>query len=187
VACALFDERGQARVVLTRRSSQLRSHTGQVSLPGGRVEAGEDPYSAALREAQEEIGLDRDKAQLIGRLSVQRTVVNPAPITPFVVAMPGRPQLHPNPDEVERVFTPSLVELMSKEVYHAELWGIPGEEPERSMHVFEIDGETVWGATARILFELLEVTCNQTTRQRRPLPPTGGWPSGGLRDGPNAR
>jgi 8-oxo-dGTP pyrophosphatase MutT (NUDIX family) len=160
VLCLLFDEvtagRVQAQVVLTRRSSKLRSHTHQVSFPGGRLEAGETPLAAALREAREEVGIDPGSVRVIGRLPALRTVVNPAPITPFVGVLPGRPVLVPNPAEVERAFTVPLVELMGGDTYRLELWTLPGGA-EVPMPFFELVGDTVWGATARMLADLLHL------------------------------
>ena len=156
VLCALFDEAGQAHVVLTRRSSGLRSHTHQVSFPGGRIEPGEEPVAAALREAEEEVGLDPDRVEIIGQLSSMKTIINPAPITPFVGRLEGRPYLEPNPSEVERAFTVPLVELLDPEVYREEMWTFP-DGGERPMDFFELIGDTVWGATARMLVELLEL------------------------------
>jgi 8-oxo-dGTP pyrophosphatase MutT (NUDIX family) len=156
VLCALFDEDGEAEVLLTRRSARLRSHTSEVSFPGGRLDPGEAPLDAALREAHEEVGLDPATVDVLGRLATMRTTVHPAPIVPFVAALPGRPVLHPNPAEVERAFTVSLAELSAPEVYREELWTLPGGG-ERSMYFFELVGDTVWGATAKMLRELLDV------------------------------
>lgn len=155
VLCALFEEHGAARVILTRRSSSLRSHTGQVSFPGGRLDEGEPALAAALREATEEIGLDPAVCELIGELSPLVTVSSGAAITPFVAVLPGRPVLHPNPAEVERVFDVTLSELTRPEVYREEIWPMP--QGERSMYVYELDGDTVWGATGRMLTELLDI------------------------------
>jgi 8-oxo-dGTP pyrophosphatase MutT (NUDIX family) len=156
VLCALFDEGGQAQVVLTRRSSRLRSHAHQVSFPGGRIDHGEQPLDAALREAHEEVGLDPASVRILGELSQLCTFANPAPITPFVAALPARPALHPNPAEVERAFTVPLVELTDPEVYREEVWAFP-DGSERSIHFFELWGDTVWGATARMLRDLLDL------------------------------
>jgi 8-oxo-dGTP pyrophosphatase MutT (NUDIX family) len=155
VLCALFDEGGLAHIVLTRRSARLRSHTGEVSFPGGRLDPGETPLAAALREADEEVGIDPDTVEIIGHLSTLSTMANPAPILPYLGVLRARPQLRPNPAEVERAFTVSLSELASSEVYHEELWRGP-DGTERSMSFFELDGDTVWGATARMLDELLD-------------------------------
>lgn len=164
VMCLLFDElvegpEGealQAHVVLTRRSSKLRSHTHQVSFPGGRMEPGESAVEAGRREAREEVGIDPASVRVIGRLPSMRTVINPSPITPFVGILPGRPTLVPSPAEVERAFTVPLVELMSAEAYRQELWTFP-DGREVAMPFFELIGDTVWGATARMLADLLLV------------------------------
>jgi 8-oxo-dGTP pyrophosphatase MutT (NUDIX family) len=156
VLCALFDEGGQAHVVLTRRSSRLRSHTHQVSFPGGRLDRGEDPVAAALREAKEEVDLDPSVVEVIGRLAKLRTALNPAPITPFVALLPARPDLRPNPAEVERAYTVPLIELTGPDVYRQEMWTFPDGE-ERPMEFYELIGDTVWGATARMLTELLDL------------------------------
>jgi 8-oxo-dGTP pyrophosphatase MutT (NUDIX family) len=161
VLCALFDEDGQGHVVLTRRSAGLRSHTSQVAFPGGRLEPGESALDAALREAWEEIGLDPARVEVIGKLTTLRTMRSPAPIMPFVGVLPGRPVLYPNPAEVERAFTVSLLELSDPEVYREEIWTFP-DEPEQPMHFFELYGDTVWGATAKMLRELLELVLDSS-------------------------
>jgi 8-oxo-dGTP pyrophosphatase MutT (NUDIX family) len=156
VLCALFDADGEAHVVLTRRSARLRSHTGEVSFPGGRLEGGEAPLAAALRETTEEIGLDPASVEILGQLSPLSTFANRSLITPFVGALPGRPTLQPNPSEVERAFAVSLAELVAEGVYRSELWEIPAWGW-REMYMFELYGDTVWGATARMLRELLDL------------------------------
>jgi 8-oxo-dGTP pyrophosphatase MutT (NUDIX family) len=162
VLCALFDDgpagpdTRQAQVVLTRRSSRLRSHAHQVSFPGGRIDPGEAPLAAALREAQEEVGLEPAAVRILGELTQLWTFTSPAPITPFVAQLPDRPVLHPNPAEVERAFTVPLIELIDPEVYREELWELP-DGSQRSIHFFELWNDTVWGATARLLRELLDL------------------------------
>lgn len=154
--CALFEEEGAARVILTRRSTALRTHTGQVSFPGGRLDEGELALGAALREATEEVGLDPAVCEVLGELSPLVTVSSGASITPFVAALPGRPLLTPNPAEVERVFDVALSDLTAADVYREEIWPMPGVG-DRSMYIYELDGDTVWGATARMLTELLDI------------------------------
>lgn len=154
VLVALFEEDGEARVVLTRRASTLRSHTGEVSFPGGRVDEGEDSVAAALREAAEEVDLDPSTVEILGQLSPLRTISNPAAITPFVGVLPGRPSLTANPAEVERVFDVALAELLADGVFREERWELPAVG-DRAIYFFELDEDLVWGATARMLFELL--------------------------------
>ena len=159
VLCAVFDEAvdgvGQAHVVLTRRSSRMRTHTGEVSFPGGRLEPGERPVDAALREAEEETGLDPASVEIVGTLSPLATFTSRAGITPFVGVLPGRPSLRANPHEVEVILTVPLVELWAPGVHREELWPRPdgGHHP---VTFFELPGDTVWGATGRMLRELLE-------------------------------
>lgn len=155
VLCVLFEEGDQAHVVLTRRSSRLRSHTGEVSFPGGRLEAGESAVEAAMREAFEEVGLEPATVTPVGRLSLLSTAVNPAPITPIVATVAARPSLTANPDEVDRVFTVPLAELLIPGVHHSELWSW-SDGTERTIHFFNLIGDTLWGATARMLAELLD-------------------------------
>ncbi len=157
VLCALFEEQGEVHVILTRRSSNLRSHNGEVSFPGGRLEEGEPAVDAALREASEEVGIDTATIDILGPLSPLVTVSGEVLITPFVGALPERPHLLPSPAEVERAFDVSLAELVSEGVYREELWDIPGENG-RSISFFELHGDTVWGATAWMLRDLLELT-----------------------------
>ena len=159
VLAAVWEEGGEARVLLTRRTAWLRSHSGQVAFPGGRVEPGETLVEAALRESQEEVGLDPSSVEVIGRLSRMHTISSGAGIFPFVGVLPGgRPALEANPDEVDRVFDVALGELMADGVFHEEVWGLPSDSglgTERSIYFFDLAGETVWGATARMLVELL--------------------------------
>ncbi|MGC8514249.1 MAG: NUDIX hydrolase [Acidimicrobiales bacterium] len=154
VACILFDEAGQANVVLTRRSAGLRTHSHQVAFPGGRIDPGETPLQAALREASEEVGIPPGDVEVIGRLSTATTALDVAPITPFVGRLESRPNLVANPAEVERAFTVPLAELTQPEVYRQEVWNPAGSD-ERCIEFFELHGDTVWGATARMLSELL--------------------------------
>lgn len=142
-------------MVLTRRSSKLRSHTGEVSFPGGRIERGESALDAARREAQEEVALDPATVTPVGRLSILTTSISPAPITPIVATLPAPPRLVPNPDEVDRVFTVALVDLVDPEVHHSELWKWT-DDVERRIDFFDLEGDTVWGATACMLSELLD-------------------------------
>lgn len=154
VLCALFDDGGDVAVVLTRRSATLRSHTGEVSFPGGRLDPGETPLAAALREAEEEIGLDPGGVEIIGTLRPLSTSSSSSLITPFVGVLPGRPQLRRNAAEVARVFTVTLAELVAPGTYHEEIWEREGGA--FGVHFFEVPGETVWGATARMLRDLLD-------------------------------
>ncbi|MDP9442658.1 MAG: CoA pyrophosphatase, partial [Actinomycetota bacterium] len=175
VLVVVWDEHGEARILLTRRTAWLRSHSGQVAFPGGRVEPGETLVAAALREAEEEVGLDPTSVEIVGRLSRLHTISSGAGIHPVVGVLPGRPSLAVNAAEVDRVFDVALGELMADGVFHEEIWGVTGVE--RSIYFFDVAGETVWGATARMLHELLCLIIGRTA------PPAAG--SGRERGGAN--
>ena len=161
VLAALFEEDGEARLILTRRSSGLRTHKGQVSFPGGRLDAGEEPAAAARREAHEEVDLDPALVTMVGWLHPVTTLASPALIMPVVAVLPGRPHLVASPSEVERVFDVALAELADPAIFHEERWQVPGRtipgSPDNSFAVrfFEVSGELIWGATARMIYELI--------------------------------
>jgi 8-oxo-dGTP pyrophosphatase MutT (NUDIX family) len=144
-----------ARLVLTRRPETMRSHQGQVAFPGGKIDPQLDRSArdAALREAFEEISLAPEAVEILAELPTVPTAVGQFVMTPFVgVVAPGT-ILVPHPREVARVFDVSLAELLDPDAFHAEIWEISGVS--RHVYFFELDAETVWGATARILVDLL--------------------------------
>jgi 8-oxo-dGTP pyrophosphatase MutT (NUDIX family) len=149
----IYEHNGQTMVVLTRRAQHLRAHRGEVSFPGGGQEPGEDLRVTALREAYEEVGLDPGAVEVIGQLDHLQTVTSASFIVPFVGILPGRPELEPNPHEVELVLHVPLAELLADGVYHAERWGLAPLD--RELAFFELVGDTVWGATGSMLRNLL--------------------------------
>jgi 8-oxo-dGTP pyrophosphatase MutT (NUDIX family) len=162
VLAALFEERGEARVVLTRRSAHLRAHRGEVSFPGGRLDGGETPEQGALREASEEVGLDPAPVEMVGRLTAVTTFASGSTITPVVGLLPRRPHLVASPEEVEHVFDVALAELADPGIFREEWWTIEGRGPTVGgepfpVWFFELPDDTVWGATARMLVDLLRL------------------------------
>lgn len=163
VLAVLFEEEGEARLILTRRSSGLRTHKGEVSFPGGRLDAGEGPTEAALREAHEEVGLDPAQVSTVGWIQPVMTMASVSFILPVIATVAERPHLMVSPVEVERVFDVSLAELAEPEIFHEERWRIPGraipgsDDDAFAVRFFEVAGEMIWGATARMLYELLTI------------------------------
>ena len=145
----------EAHVVLTRRAGHLRHHAGEVSFPGGRQEAGEDLWRTALREASEEVALDPATVTRLGELDHLRTVTSESFIVPFVAELPRWPDLRPHPGEVDAVLHVSLADLLHPDAYREERWTMVGQE--RSLYFFEIVGDTIWGATAAMLRNLLAI------------------------------
>jgi 8-oxo-dGTP pyrophosphatase MutT (NUDIX family) len=161
VLVALFEQDGEARTILTRRSEALRTHRGEVSFPGGRLDPGEDVVAAARREAAEEVGLDWGSVRVVGWLRPVVTYSSGALAVPVVATLPRPPRLVPNPAEVARVFDVALAELALDSACHEERWTVAGRPAPGSsdgsfpVWFFSVGGETVWGATARMLYDLL--------------------------------
>jgi mutator protein MutT len=153
VLVPLFVADEQPRVLLTRRSERLTTHKGQIAFPGGRLEPGETSLQAALRETQEEIGIDARNAHLVGELTAHRTISSTSHIVPHVVRLPQAPVEFATNDEVERVLSVSLAELIRPDTFAQEHWVFPDREVVVPM--FYLDDETIWGATARMLQDLL--------------------------------
>jgi len=141
-------------ILLTQRASQLANHAAQVSFPGGRLEESDpDVASAALREAQEEIGLDPADVTIFGEADSYRTVTGYC-VTPVVGLVPPGLELTPNPAEVAGWFEAPLdfvLDPANQRRMSAEFRG-------RTRHYYQIDwqGRRIWGATAAMLFNLLE-------------------------------
>jgi len=153
VLIPLYDGEDGVEVVLTRRAWNLRTHRGEVSFPGGRSEEGETPVQTAVREADEEIALHPRLVTPLGELDHLTTVTRRAYIVPVVATIPERPQLRPSEAEVDAVLHVPLAELLLPEVFREEQWG-PADRS-RPVYFFELVGDTVWGATAAMLRQLL--------------------------------
>jgi 8-oxo-dGTP pyrophosphatase MutT (NUDIX family) len=153
VLIALVDGPRGAEVLLTKRSAELRNHRGEISFPGGRLEPGESAWQAAVRESWEEVLLQPALVTPRSELGHVETIVSTNYIIPVVGTLAERPEVGPSPTgEVDRVLWVPLVELAEPDTFRAERWG---REPGYDMYFYELDDETVWGATGRILFELL--------------------------------
>jgi 8-oxo-dGTP pyrophosphatase MutT (NUDIX family) len=154
VLAPFYDHDGELNLILIRRGLRMRSHRGEVAFPGGARERGESLTDAALRETEEEIGLDVTTVDVLGELDYLTTVGSRSYIAPFVgVLAGGRPVLRPNPMEVDAVLHVPVSELLLDEVYREERWTWDGVD--RSIFFFELVGDTVWGATAAMLRQLL--------------------------------
>ncbi len=154
VLAALYDDGDEARVILTRRTKELRAHSGEVSFPGGRQEPGETLEQTARRETIEEIALD-EKVRFVGELDHLSTVTSGSVIIPFVGVLESPPVgLVPNPGEVDAILEVPLSRLLSPEVYRSEVWPMP-DGTEFPVFFFDLDEDTVWGATAAMLRQLL--------------------------------
>ena len=130
-------------VLLTRRSWEMRTHRGEVSFPGGRMDPGETALDTALREAHEEVGLDPELVTVRGELDHLNTAVTRSYIVPKVGTVPERLDLRAQTSEVERVLWVPLAEFTRDGAYRSEHWGDPPLD--RMLHFFELEDETVGG------------------------------------------
>ena len=163
VLAPLYEHDGELHVVLTRRTWNLRSHSGEVSFPGGGQDEGEDLWETALREAREEIALDTSVVERLGELDHLATVTSRSFIVPYVAALPGRPETTPNPGEVSAVLHVPVAELLDPAIFREERWQLPWAE-DRPIFFFELTGDTLWGATAAMLRQLLGLVTGTLTR-----------------------
>ena len=147
VLVPLLEGDGGLRVLLTKRSSRLRHHPGQIAFPGGKHEPGETPEAAALREAAEEVGLPAGAARILTRLPAHETVTGFA-VTP-VLAHVARFDPVPEPGEVDEVFDVPLAHLLDRGAYVVERRRWRGEW--RRYYAVPYGPYYIWGATARIL------------------------------------
>jgi 8-oxo-dGTP pyrophosphatase MutT (NUDIX family) len=155
VLLALYGWPEEPGLIFTERRADLRRHAGEISFPGGRRdEIDADLATTALREAQEEIALEPARVELVGALPPVSTFVTGYRVHPFVglVAHPAELGLMPSPTEVETVLTFSLEVLRkSYEMRRLVRRGVPIRTP-----TYEVEGQLIWGATARILSDLLD-------------------------------
>jgi len=144
-------DRSEPGVLLTVRREHLRTHAGQISFPGGRVEAGEEPVAAALREAQEEILLDPSLVELVSAIEPYRTVTGYL-ITPVIGVIPPDLPLEPHEGEVAELFEAPLSFLLDPANVRRQSALLQGRE----RHYYEIvwNGRRIWGATAAMIVNL---------------------------------
>lgn len=148
VLAPLYWKNDEPFVLLTKRPMTLRKHPGQISFPGGGREPSDlTPLHTALRETREELGIDPDAVEVLGLLGAMPTVTSYW-VTPFVGVVPADVPLSPNPGEIE-------------EVIHAPLWRLRREkrhlyQADRDVFVWDDAKHVVWGATWRMVDQLLD-------------------------------
>ncbi|MEM1206112.1 MAG: CoA pyrophosphatase [Acidobacteriota bacterium] len=173
VALVVVDDgAGQASVLLTRRASTLRRHSGQFALPGGRMDPGETPEDAALRELEEEVGLALGPEAILGRLDdfVTRSGYHIAPI----VAWGGAPgPLRPEPEEVAAIYRVPLGTIADPETLQVEELGTTGDSPVMALAIVDT---WVFAPTAAILLQLADLAVwGRSTRVAHYEQPRFAW------------
>jgi 8-oxo-dGTP pyrophosphatase MutT (NUDIX family) len=147
-------------IALTVRGSEMRNHTGQVSFPGGRVDEGETIEQAALREANEEVGVDPGAIEILGRLTPLHIPVSRYILHPVVGSTAVRPAFQRAEWEVARIIEAPVPVLHDPKTIKREIRTrlANGQTIEVDVPFYDVDGEKVWGATAMILAEFCAVT-----------------------------
>ncbi len=160
------------RILLTRRTETLPTHKGQVAFPGGRTEPSDtDVVDTALREAMEEIALPRSHVDVIGCLDDYPTVTGDTMVTPVISVVRDLPELKAEAGEVARIFEIPVAALMEEERWYSREWEFEGRP--HPVYYFDWDGETLWGLSAFITLQVLDLL-----PERGPirLPPPYGRP-----------
>jgi 8-oxo-dGTP pyrophosphatase MutT (NUDIX family) len=145
-------DRPEPTVILTERPKTMRRHPGQISFPGGRIEPEDDgPIAAALREAEEEIGLPRHRVEVIGIADLYRTITG-FEVVPVVGVVPPDVTLAPHPGEVADMFEAPLHFLLdpARQIERTGEW----KGRDRTYYEIEWEGRRIWGATAAMIVNL---------------------------------
>jgi 8-oxo-dGTP pyrophosphatase MutT (NUDIX family) len=149
-------DRGEPAIAFTKRTERVGTHRGQISFPGGTVDPSDRSLvETALRECEEEVALPRHAVDVLGPLDDTETVATQFVITPFVGLVREAVAWQPDGEEIERVIEVPYAALAGEGGCRVEHWERDGVV--RPMYFFEYDGDTIWGATARILRHYLDL------------------------------
>ena len=155
VLAPLFLREGEPWLLFTKRPTTLRRHAGQISFPGGaRDDEDATPLHTALRETQEELGIPGEQVEVLGMLDEIPTITS-FRIVPFVGAIPAGLSLRPNPEEIAELIEVPVRALLSPSLPRVEMWNVM--EKEREVYFYDYGAHVIWGATARILKDLLAI------------------------------
>ncbi len=151
----LYPRRGRLHLVLTRRTEGVAHHQAQISFPGGQMDEGESGVDAALRETEEELGVDPSSLEVVGELTPLYVPPSNFCINPVVATAPRRPPFRRSPHEVEEVIEIPVEHLLNPKNKAAEKREIRGLEV--TVPYYRFRGNKIWGATAMVLAELLDI------------------------------
>ena len=150
------DSNGSLFLLFTLRSNNLRTHKGQISFPGGRMEPGESSRQTALRETEEEVGIARDSIEVLGSTSNLYVSASNSLVTPIVGYIAERPEFTPEPSEVEEIIEVDLDRFLDPGIFQHHYR--TSKEVRWKVPTWNIHKTTpLWGATAMMLSEFLEI------------------------------
>jgi 8-oxo-dGTP pyrophosphatase MutT (NUDIX family) len=152
VIILLYEDDGRIKFPLIKRQEYAGAHSGQVSFPGGKADPGEDAVQTALRECEEEIGIDRSLLRVVGKLSDFFVMPSYFMVTPVIAAIDIKPEFKPVAYEVAKILEGDISSLLKADAMKQKEILAAGKYRMMAPH-FEIDGEIVWGATAMMLNE----------------------------------
>lgn len=153
VLVPLYVDAGELWTLLTQRTDKLPHHKGQIAFPGGSLDPGENPWDAAVRETEEEVGIDRGRILRIGELDEAETPSG-FRIVPCVGAVPFPVETRPNVDEIEDIFAVPLSAFANPTMVEDQVVRIDGDD--RVLRVYHVGNRRVWGLTALIVQNLLQ-------------------------------
>lgn len=155
VMLLFFVKKNDIRLLLTVRSSEMRKHKGEISCPGGGLDPNETPLQAAIRETEEETGVSEQEIEVLGALSDLYIPVSDNLLKPHVGFYHGEPFFKPDEREVQQILTPNFSYFLSEENVKKEQWNLHGFD--LIVPCWHINNRPLWGATAMILNEFIEV------------------------------
>jgi 8-oxo-dGTP pyrophosphatase MutT (NUDIX family) len=170
VLLPLYQSQAGHYLILTKRTEDVPTHKGQIGFPGGGFEEGDgDLLTTALRETQEEIGIEPGDVEVIGTLDDTVTVTSRHVVRPFVGFVPHPYPCRLDPFEIERLIHLPILPLLSGAPFREEVWERDGQPV--VVYFYEYAGDTIWGLTARILKQFVE-TVGGPLREQGLLSPT---------------
>jgi 8-oxo-dGTP pyrophosphatase MutT (NUDIX family) len=161
VLIPIYKKDGQYHIVFIKRTNTVKTHKGQISFPGGARHASDKTLrETALRESKEEIGMRAGDVKVLGELDDEITTTSNFIVTPFVGVIPWPYRFELSKDEVDELFDVPLPALMNKGCRKPNTETLNGEKLDS--YAYHYRGKVIWGATARILYKLLDIICRLT-------------------------
>ena len=156
VLVCFFEKKGEYYLPLIRRPMHEKNHPGQIALPGGAREENETLENTALREAFEEVGIIPDNVEIIGKMTPLPVPVSKYVITPFIGITNNEPKWNINENEVDELIILKFKDLIDSNNGYYEDWNLNGNM--LRVPIFKIMNEDIWGATAAVLSELIDLS-----------------------------